>query len=766
MNVLKCFSRNFRANRQSYLINMLSLVPGLACCLLIMLWIVFEIGTDRSYPHIDRITTVCGYHEEQRVFRGAPPAVAPTVKQEMPEVEAATRVAYAYDGVTYGTEKFNMVSNLVDADIFKIFGLEFAEGIAFKDDEVDKCVISEKAARTIFGGTSPVGKFLGFDTLQYVVCGVTKDLPKNSTLNIDLFLPIRRGGEPMAWYNNSFMTYVLLKDARSFDAFKAKVKDRAMTAQPENKLYLEAGQLKDRYLVKFGNMKNVRLMGMIALFVLIIACINFINLSTAGFMKSSFQTGIRKLVGATRGGLILSNYINTFLLVIFSFLLAFALAILILPWFNGLIGRSFVLTDFFTPSIMMVGGVVVLATALLAGTYPAFYMASFQPIKVLKSRNGLAGKSSYFRNTLVVTQFVISITLIICTFVISKQIRMFQQMDLGYQREEVVYVNLGSDELKKNAKVLKAELLKEPTVLAACISMNTPTNINWNGTGWSWEGKDPSEAALVTFAYVDEDWAKVLGVKFKEGQFFDKNSTGQVVINDRLAEMMGGGLQVDKYINRGEPLKIVGVLNSFMFNNFKAESAPLVLFPMPEEYFNEVAGCVMVRAGGTNLTAIYDLLKKKAMELNGGEVVEVSFLDDNVENMLYAEKQSTQMVSFFSILSIIISCLGLFGLATFMMEQKRKEIGLRRVNGAKISEIVWLLNLNFIRPVAIAFVIACPLAWYAMSRWLESYMQRTELSWWLFLAAGMIVTVIAVLTLVWRSVKAATANPVESLKNE
>lgn len=765
MNVFKNFFRAFRANKRSCLINMLSLIPGLACCLLILLWVFFQVGTDRMYPKTDRIATVCGYHEGRQAFRGAPPAIAPTIKQEMPEVEAAARIQMAYDQLKYENRKYRILSSNVDADVFKIFDYEFINGVPFSDDEVDKCVLTASTAQSIFGSESPIGKFLEFDTLKYVVCGIVKDMPQNSTLNINIFLPICREGNPMAWYNNSFVTYALLKDPGNFGDFKEKIKDRAMKAQPENQLYLEAGQLKDRYLVKRGNMKNVRLMGFIAFFILVIACINFVNLSTAGFTKSSFQTGIRKVIGATRRGLIGANYINTFILVLLSFILAFILAIAILPWFNLMIGSHFMTADFFNPAVIWISIGIVVLTALLAGTYPSLYMASFNPLSVLKSRNGLNGKGSFFRNTLVVAQFAISVTLIICTLVISKQIKMYQQMDLGYNHQEVLFVVL-DDELKQNAAVLKSELQEESSIVAVSVSMNAPTNINWNGTGWGWEGKDPSQNPLVTFGFMDEDWAKVLDVKFKEGAFFTKDAEG-VVINSKMAEMMGGTSWVDRYITRGnENLKIVGVLDNFMFNNFKDEAEPLIIMPVMSDEMRQQAGCVMLRADGKDLLKTLEIVKKKAQALNGGEVAEVDFLDDNIEMILRAEKQSSRMVSFFSLLAIIISCLGLFGLATFIMEQKRKEIGLRRVNGAKIGEIVWLLNINFLKPVMIGFVIACPLAYYFMSRWLETYMQRTAISWWIFVLAGLATLAIAVITLVWRSVRAATENPVNALKSE
>lgn len=763
MNVFRNFVRNFTANRQAHVINMLSLVPGLVCCLLIVLWIVFEVGYDRSYPKIDRIAVVSGYHEGSSPFWGAPPAVAPALKQELPEVEDAARLDYAYDEIHYGTEKYWIGSRNGDAAIFRILDMKFKEGVPFVDTEYDKCVIQEKVAKAIFGKESALGKFLEFEDEKFVVCGVVEDLPKNTTLFADVILPIARKGKALDfWYNNSFETFVLLKDEANYRGFPEKIKDRVVKAAPEYNLYLTAGLLKERYLYRWGNIENVRLMGIIALFVLVIACINFVNLATAGFVRSSFQTGLRKVIGATRRGLIWNNLLNTFLLVVFSMLIAIGIAVVLLPWFNGLIGRNFVPLDFLSPEILTIGILIILFTTLLAGVYPAVYVSSFNPVNVLKGKFGVGLRGKWFRNVLVVVQFMVAIVLIICTTIVEKQIRMFQQMDLGYKRQEVVYFYLQGELLKK-AAVLKQELKEEPDVIAVCLAQNTPSNVNWNGLGWNWEGKDPAVNPLIDFAYADEDWANVLGVKFREGGSFSKDAEG-IVINQKLAEMMGGTSWVDRYIEKGKQMKVIGVLDNFMYNNFKVESAPLIIMPMAYNPGQE--RCLMVRAEGKNLRSIYDQVKQKAEKLNGGESVEVRFLNDSVENMLASEKQSTRMVSFFSILAVVISCLGLFGLATFMIQQKRKEIGVRRVNGAKIKEIIWLLNVNFLRPVFIGFLIACPLAYYFMSRWLENYLQRTELNWWVFAGAGIITFAVAVVTLFWQSLKAATENPVNSLKSE
>lgn len=771
MNIFKNFSRNFKHNRLSSIINMLSLIPGLACCLLIVMWIVGQVETDRSFKNIDRIVTLQGYHEGQNTFWGVSPAVAPVLKMERPEIEKAVRIRNAARTVKYETENFGISAYDADYDLFDLFSLTTIEGRPFTEGEKDRCVLTRKAAKIIFGNKSPIDQALEFDFGTFTVCGVIENLPLHRTVARQgreeiIFLPIERNQEGLsAWYNNSFESYVLLKDMTGFEKFATEIKDRAIKAQPEMKLYIKAGKLKDRYLHAHGHIREVRLMGLIALVILLIACINFVNLSTAAFSQNAVQTGIRKVVGATRKSLIAIYLSNTFILVLISYFLAFLLAYVIVPVFGTIIGSNFRVSDLLRPEVFWIGGIMLVITTLLAGLYPSFYLSSFLPVKVLKGRNAVGLWSARLRQSLVVLQFAVSITLIACTLIISRQIRMYQNMDLGYKWDEVLYISLRNQAQVQKAFVLRDELVKDGGVRFAAVSTSIPTSIYWNGVGFNWEGKDPLQNPLISMLYADENFFKVYDIRLKEGEFFTESQEG-VVVNRKLAELMGGNA-LDKYFQQGEEtpeVKVLGVVDQFLFNDFKAEEEPLVIFPIyPEE--RKWVNIVSIRVSGEKLGEVYDRIKKRTEEIFGEPPV-IRFLNGDVEYWLASEKQTSHMVSFFSVLAILISCLGLFGLATFMMEQKRKEIGIRRVNGARISEIVWLLNVNFLKPILVGFVIACPLAYYFMNRWLESYLKRTEMSWWIFIVAGALTAAIALITLLWRSLKAAMENPVNSLKSE
>ncbi len=768
MNIFKSFSRSFRVNRQANLINMLGLVTGLACCLLIVMWVLGQVSTDRSFKHIDRIVTLQGYHEGQSPFFGVSPAVVPALKRERPEVERAARVRSAARTVRRGTESFNVSVYDADYDLFDLFGWEMVEGRPFVSGEKDRCVLTRLAATAIFGDKSPLNEVLETEVGSFTVCGVMENLPRRRTVAMQgreevIFIPMERDMEGLdSWYNNSYESYVLLKSMEGYERFSEEVRNRAMEAAPENKLYIKAGLLKERYLYGFGRIGKVRLMGWIALVILLIACINFVNLSTAGFSRSAIQTGLRKVVGASRMRLIAGYLLNTFLLVFISYLLAFALAYFMVPLFGTIIGSSFKTSDLLCPEVFWVGGVMSVVTTALAGIYPSLYLSSFQPVKVLKGKYAAGRASARMRQGLVVLQFVVSITLVICTLVISKQIRMYQTMDLGYNYEGVVYVSLRNQMQRDKAFVLRDELMKEAGVQAASVSTSIPAFVSWNGVGFTWEGKDPSQTPLISMLYADENFQRTYDLRLKEGAFFTEAEEG-ILVNGKLAEMMGGDV-VGKYFERyGRKQKIIGVVKEFQFNDYKGAQEPLFISPVSEQ--RPWVGSLSVRIAGDRLSETYELVRTRAKEIFGEEPV-VRFLDGDVAYWVSSERQSAQMVSFFSVLAIVISCLGLFGLATFMTDQKRKEIGIRRVNGAKVSEILWLLNVNFLKPVVVGFLIACPLAYYFMSRWLESYLQRTEMNWWIFCAAGALTTVITLTTLFWRSLKAATENPVHSLKSE
>lgn len=785
MDILRDFYRKCTGDRQSFLINVLSLVPGLICCLLILSWLIFQFGFDCFHTKIDRIANVYSYHDNssgKSEWPGAPACVAPMIKEKIPGVEFVARTSINSGYVIWGDKNIRVLKNYSDPDLFQILSFKFIGGSPFKAGETDQCVITRAVARRVFGTDIPVGQKIeiktGSLTELYTVSGVVDDFPKNTTLAFEVLLPIDRmyaidGPEALSGvrYVREYQTYVLLASGQKKDDFENGIKDLVYQVDPEFGLYLGAAMLKDRYVDLFGDPKKMQLVTWIAALMLLVACINFTNLSTAGFTKNAFQTGIRKVIGATGNKLIRANFTHTFFTVLIAFVMAVVGSILVFPYFTSLISDAdfqivpFTLHDFFSPLMLGVGVTVILATTLIAGIYPALNISSFAPLRMMRGGADNRGNAKTFRNMLVVGQFAVSIVLVVLGCVVVKQVDMFRHMDMGYNREEIVYFKLSDGEAQRKSAILKEELLRNTDVCGVTLATGLPVEISSWSQGWTWEGRDVAEGnSIFCINHADEDWARVYDIQLREGHFFDKDRPG-VVINSEMARLIGGDTFTDRYLNhQGTIYKITGVLDEVFLGDFKKGASPCIIRPLYDEMGPVAPEYVSVKAEMKNMPSVVQALKSTAAKLNCSG--EIGFLNDRVEKQLAAEKQITRIVSLFSVLTVVVSCMGLFGLATFLIGQKRKEIGIRRVNGAKIREIIWLLNIHFVRPILVALFIACPVAYYLADMWLESYVERTAVSWWIFVLAGILTLGVALLTLMWRSWRAARENPVNSLKSE
>ena len=730
MNVFRQFYRKFTCNKLSFFVNVISLVPGLLCSLLIFSWVQFQINFDGFHSKIDRITVVRQYWDNPTAGRyyysGSAPAVGPALKRDFPEVQQFTRINQKEGEMAAGDQKVRISFAAADPGIFQILDINLVEGETYKEGEENKCIISERSAKVLFGEKSAVGEFVTLGGENLMVSGVLKeDWPRNSSFHFSMLIPfsLKRDGVQNEWGTSGYKTLVLLNQAENLLLFREKIRDHYKELD-EGVIHLDAYKLKDHHSVIEGNQDRIFLLSVLALFLLIVACINFVNLATASFTADSLQTCIHKIMGISRLELICRYMVNAFLLVLLAFVLAMFLAVVCLPFFALLIGQTIVLNDYYNWSFVGLCAGIIGFTTLLSGVYPAFFLSSFQPIRVLRSKSPSGTKNDIFRNTLVSVQFIISIVLIISILTVFCQLDMYNNMDLGYEREELIYVDLrGTDQ--GNASILKQELLKEPAVVAVSACQDLPLYISYNGSGWNWEGMPEELDVQFYFTHADNDWLKVMGTKMQEGSFFSDENPG-VVLNARAKQIIGWNSCTDRYLDRGDGnLKITGVTDKFLFNNFKVEQPPLVIFPLEGNSFGLKPSFLLVRASGRKLTALYDLVRHKVQEVNGGGFV--GFLDDLTQQYLLEEQQVMKIISIFSGLAIVISCLGLLGTAIYVIERKRKEIGIRRVNGAKVSEIVLLLNANLIRPIVIAFLVACPLAYYLMNRWLEQYLHRVNI---------------------------------------
>jgi putative ABC transport system permease protein len=807
-NYIKTAVRSLYKNKGFTAINILGLALGLATCLLIVFYVVDELSYDRYNTKADRIYRVnedlkLGENNLQYAVAMAP--LAKTLKAEYPYVEDATRIKSA--GTTHVKKgNGNIVENkvgFVDANIFNVFTLPMISGdpkTALL--EPNTVVITESTAKKYFNTTNAVDKTIVFnDKENFKVTGVIKDLPKQSHFNFDFFVSLESfpDSHSNAWLRSDYNTYVLLKDAKdhnklaaSFPAFLQKFTG----AQMQSELGLNIAQfekggshfrlnltaLTDIHLTssRIGELgpnsttQYVYIFSAIAIFILLIACVNFMNLSTARSSNRAREVGVRKVLGSSRKHLIFQFLAESILITLVATLIAILAATILLPLFNQLSGKEIVLTvdtfKWLVPALLA----IVLVIGSLAGSYPAFFLSAFQPIDVLKGKLSAGFKGGGLRSFLVVFQFFVSILLIIGTLVIHNQLNFIQTKNLGYNRNQVLVVK-NSEELKQQANVFKQELAELPGVKEATMTGFLPTN-GWRHTNIYYKDAtyDQKKSLFPQSWQIDADYIPTMDMKIAAGRNFSKEmqtDSSAIIVNEAAAKFLGFADPVGKTIyqslggnRKGGPnvkeCHIVGVVKDFHFNSLREKIEPIVLT------YGQNAGALAIRVSTANITALMAQVKDKWNSLSPGVQIDYSFMDQDFDASYRSEQRIGTIFIIFTSLAIIIACLGLFGLAAYAAEQRTKEIGIRKVLGADVSVIVGMLSKDFIKLVCIAIILASPIAWFVMTKWLQDFAYRITIQWWVIAAAGAGALVIAFVTISFQSVKAALANPVDSLKNE
>jgi putative ABC transport system permease protein len=807
-NYIKTAVRSLYKNKGFTAINILGLALGLATCLLIVFYVVDELSYDRYNTKADSIYRVnedlkLGENNLQYAVAMAP--LAKTLKAEYPYVEDATRIKSA--GTTHVKKgNGNIVENkvgFVDANIFNVFTLPMISGdpktVLLEPNTV---VITESTAKKYFNTTNAVDKTIVFnDKENFKVTGVIKDLPKQSHFNFDFFVSLESfpDSHSNAWLRSDYNTYVLLKDAKdhnklaaSFPAFLQKFTG----AQMQSELGLNIAQfekggshfrlnltaLTDIHLTssRIGELgpnsttQYVYIFSAIAIFILLIACVNFMNLSTARSSNRAREVGVRKVLGSSRKHLIFQFLAESILITLVATLIAILAATILLPLFNQLSGKEIVLTvdtfKWLVPALLA----IVLVIGSLAGSYPAFFLSAFQPIDVLKGKLSAGFKGGGLRSFLVVFQFFVSILLIIGTLVIHNQLNFIQTKNLGYNRNQVLVVK-NSEELKQQANVFKQELAELPGVKEATMTGFLPTN-GWRHTNIYYKDAtyDQKKSLFPQSWQIDADYIPTMDMKIAAGRNFSKEmqtDSSAIIINEAAAKFLGFADPVGKTIyqslggnRKGGPnvkeCHIVGVVKDFHFNSLREKIEPIVLT------YGQNAGALAIRVSTANITALMAQVKDKWNSLSPGVQIDYSFMDQDFDASYRSEQRIGTIFIIFTSLAIIIACLGLFGLAAYAAEQRTKEIGIRKVLGADVSVIVGMLSKDFIKLVCIAIILASPIAWFVMTKWLQDFAYRITIQWWVIAVAGAGALVIAFVTISFQSVKAALANPVNSLKNE
>jgi len=748
-----------------------------------MLWVLDELSYDRFNKNADHIYRVVEdqYYAGGEVFPVAvtPGPLAKALKDEYPEIINSCRLTFITQSLRYNESTFAENILLVDSSFLKMFTFPLREGdINTALTQPFSILLSSKAAEKFFGKDDPIGKSLivGSETALQVT-GVFNNVPENSHLRFDYIIPFKIlnqfGARTDNWGNNSYYTYVQLQSGfRSKDVDKKiidiiKKNNEGSTTeiylQPLVDIHLYSGSKYTADINGHGNIEYVNIFSLVAIFILLIACINFMNLATARSARRAKEVGLRKVVGAMRFQIIRQFFIESIILTFIALSFAVIIVNIFLPLFNELAGKTI---NFWDSSIAIYSGLLILVilTGIVSGSYPALYLSSFVPAKILKTGNTSDRKGSKFRKVLVILQFTLSIFLIICTTIIYNQLDYIQNKNLGFQRENIVFTSV-TDKVKEKIESVKTELQKNPDILSASVSNSIPTYYGNSTSGIDWEGKNPDDIILMHYVSVDDSYINTFNMKLAKGRFYSKefvSDTGAVVINETAAKIMGMNDPIGKRLTIFDSdLTIVGVVKDFHFKKLDTKIEPLVFLTMPQ--YNNF---LFMRLSPNNISASLSFIDLKLKEFDPIQKFDFKFLDEQFDQLYRSEQRMGELFTSFSILAIFISCLGLFGLASYMAERKTKEIGVRKVMGASIFNITFLLTNNFGKLVLFANLIAWPIAYYFMSVWLQSFAYRIDMTLWPFLFSGIIAILIAVTTVSYQSVKAAIANPAKSLKYE
>ena len=774
MKTLSLSLRKLKKSKAATLFGIAGLVTGLICVLYIFFWVNDETSYDQFHKKIDRIFVVHAYLQggtKEVKFNGCPPAVGPALKAEYPEVENSCRYIPTYFKSLLTADGRKEMTGVAFSDnsLFDIFSLPFIYGTKGNPEVVNQIVLTRTTATNYFGNSNPVGKIVRYNNQKdMTVVGVIEDIPQNSSIQFDAVIPLEnlrmfydRDDFLTTWYNNGFTTFGLLTSPSGFDKIATTITRRIQKEMPESTNYLRAYLFKNGYLYEQQHIRNVRIFSLIAILVLLAAVLNFINLITAKSTKQAKETGLRKSIGATRGNIIKLVYSEVAFLCFLALALALIIAVLGLPLFNQLIGKQISFTSLLTLKPLAILVLAYLVTTFLAGSYPAFFLSSFKITETLNSSFYSVKSRGIFRNSLLVTIFMVSIILLTSTLIISKQTMFLQNMDVGFNKDQLLYVSLDG-KLKEKAKALKEEAERTSGVYSSTIASFLPVTIGNNGEGWNWEGKDPEFKPLVTNWETDEDMIKTLGAKLIEGSYFSSDQKG-IVINKAFADAIGWNSFTGKILKGyGTDYKVVGVIDNIEYNSLSETCRPMAIQPIQSWSSNYL----ILKIDASQMDKTIKSITGICQAIEPDYPANYGFVDDQYAKLYESETSLNKLVGIFSIFSMVVLCLGLLGVVMFLAEQKTKEIGVRKCLGEDEKSIIIRLVKPFVFAGMFAAIIAIPATWYIMNLWLLSYANRIQLNIWTFVLALLIAITIAVVTVMWQSWKAATRNPVEALRYE
>ncbi len=782
-NYIKTAWRNLLKNKFYSLINIAGLTAGLAIGILILLWVQDELSFNsfhKQSANIYRLELFGGTGSSRQIYSVDVAPIGPLAKQQLPDVIDQVRITgnndyslYKFRDKVFGNE--NAV--YADPSFFSIFDFHLISGNAakpFADD--NSVVITKSTAEKYFGQMNPIGKVLVADNkANFTVSGVINDFPKNSDMNFDMIMPMSLNMKTLLaqktdMSNNfsvlDYETFLMLKPGSQLKSLTTKIRqihlnhkaddtDAEYLLLPLSKMHLYNADMSD------NGIATVRIFIIIALLILVIACINYVNLSTARSMLRAKEISMRKIVGAGKTQLFMQFIVETALLFSLAAVLAIGLIYILMPAFNQVASKQLTLNlaDYHIWLIILAA---ITGTLAASSIYPALLLSSFEPLKALKGKISAGIGDVMFRKILVVTQFAFSIVLIIGTIIITGQLNYIRSKDLGYDKTDVI--SLWMRDMTSHYDAAKAELLKQPGVLAVTRSNQNIVRFQGFSGDVQWDGKDPKNNLIVHPIVVDKDLISFFKMKLVQGSSFTGaiTDTARFIMNEEAIKEMGMKDPIGKRFKmQGIDGKIIGVVKDFHYASMKEKIAPAVFWYQPQ-YLNKMYIKTTRRDAPKALAAA-----EKQFKLYNGEFpFGYAFLDDIFNNIYQGEQREGTLFNYFAGIAIFISCLGLLGLAAYTAQVRTREIGVRKVLGASVSGIVGLLARDFIKLVLIAIIIAVPVAWFAMYKWLQDYAYRINISWWVFILAGLAAVIVAFVTISIQTIKAALANPVKSLRAE
>jgi putative ABC transport system permease protein len=774
--------RSIKRNLSFSLINIAGLSIGLTLVILLITWLEFEFSFDKFHKNANRIFRVVVEFKKEKSsdnFANTPAPLGDLLKKDIPEVLEYVRFGYLGRVlVNYENEQFWEKIELADPSIFKIFSFKLIKGDPVSAlNNPGSIILSETKAKKYFAGRNPLGKTLliGDNRTPYVVTGIMSDVPANSQLQFDFLSSFSEDKSNKAWGMWNYPTYILAQNERSYRIINEKLpgivekipgnEKFRLKLQPLLSIHLHSRLRAD--LATNTKINTIYLISSILVLVLIVACINYMNLATARYAKRGKEAGLRKVAGATNSNLIAQFICESFAVTCTAFIVALFLCFLLMPLFISLTGVPLKLESLFTFGSFLKFIFLILLITFLAGSYPAFMLSSVNPVSTIQDDFKVTRVISIkiFRKVLVVFQFLISIVLIASALVIRYQLTFIRNKNLGLNSDQVVMIPIYQAQVKPKYELFKKEILNNPVILNASAVAYYPGTQGFYQNTW-WEGLAEGDIShYIDWLSVDQDFISTMKIELLKGEFFpkdiSKNSSIVYVLNEMAVKEIGWDDPVGKQFDIIGKGVVVGVIKDFNFKSLHTELKPVALTYYPEEFDN-----LMIKISEGNIPYALDFLKEKWESLFPQYPFEYTFLSDDFQKMYKNETTTALIITYISVIALFVSCIGLFGLVLFTIDNRIKEMGIRKVAGSTTGRIVIMLNLEFIKWIMLSFLIACPIIIYSMHKWLENFAYRINLSWWIFISAGIITISLSLLTVSWHTWHTASKNPVDCLRHE